>query len=139
MPSEEFVFNELEKPEATIEAGQVTVSEDVVASVAIDTLSKIENVKPSTSGFMSDLYHGKKTSSGVRVFCEENGKHVIRIDVFVIVKYGLRIPDVCWDVQEQVKTKVEELTGFAVDSVNIYVQGIYFEEEPKTETATSEQ
>lgn len=138
MPSEEFIFNEVEKTEETVEAGQVTVSEDVVASVAIDTLSKLENVKPSTSGFMSDLYHGKKTSSGVRVFCEEDARRVIRIDVFVLVKYGLRIPDVCWDVQEQVKTRVEEVTGLVVDSVNIYVQGIYFEEETKTETTIPE-
>ncbi|MDO4218930.1 MAG: Asp23/Gls24 family envelope stress response protein [Synergistaceae bacterium] len=138
MPSEEFDFNEIEKHKETNEVGQITVSEDVIMSVAIDTLSKVTNVKPSTSGFMSDLYHGKKTSSGVRVFCEEAGKCVIRIDVFVLVKYGLRIPDVCWDVQEGIKTRVEEVTGLSVDSVNIYVQGIYFEEEPKPDTASLE-
>lgn len=137
MSSEEFVFNELENREEISEAGKITVSEDVIASVAIDTLSKVQNVKPSTSGFMSDLYHGKKTSSGVRVFCEGVDKLIIRIDVFVLVKYGLRIPDICWDVQEQVKTRVEELTGLSVDSVNIYVQGIYFEEE-KIEATASE-
>ena len=139
MPSEEFVFNELEKREVSNEAGQFTVSEDVITTIAVDTLNKVKNIIPSTSGFMSDLYHGKKTSSGVRVFCENNGKITIRIDAFVLVKYGLRIPDVCWDVQEGIKTRVEEVTGLSVDSVNIYVQGIYFEEEPKLETATQEQ
>ena len=72
MPSEEFVFNELEKREVSNEAGQFTVSEDVITTIAVDTLNKVKNIIPSTSGFMSDLYHGKKTSSGVRVFCEEN-------------------------------------------------------------------
>ena len=117
------------KEEEVGKEGQITVSEDVIASVAIDTLKSVANIRPATSGFMSDLYHVKKTTSGVRVFCDKKDKTVIRIDIFVLVKYGPRIPDVCWDVQEQVKSRVEEVTGLVMDSVNIYVQGIFFEEE----------
>lgn len=126
MPSEEFDFKEQDAQ--ANKSGQITVSEDVIASIAVNTLNKLPNIKPATSGFMSDLYHGKRTSDGVRVFCDKKDKLIIRIDIFVLVKYGPRIPDVCWDVQEQVKTRVEEVTGMVTDSVNIYVQGIYFDE-----------
>ena len=46
------------------------------------------------------------------------------------VKYSLRIPDVCWDVQEAVKDQIERFTGYTVKSVNVYVQGITFSDKP---------
>jgi len=44
------------------------------------------------------------------------------------VKYGLRIPDIAWDVQEAIKNQIENYTGYTVKAVNVHVQGIHFTE-----------
>ena len=41
------------------------------------------------------------------------------------MKYGQRIPDIAWDVQEKIKDNLERYTGYEVQAVNVNVQGIY--------------
>ena len=53
---------------------------------------------------------------------------VTTVDIYVIVRYGFRIPEVAFDIQEHVKSNVENQAGVLVDSVNIHVQGVDFSE-----------
>ena len=55
----------------------------------------------------------------------EHSQGFIDIDTFVFVKYGQRIPDLAWDVQEKIKDNLERYTGYSVRAVNVNVQGIY--------------
>lgn len=120
--------------------GDIHISEDVVAQVVVSAMHMIPGVSAATPGLMANLRLGRKTFNGVRVsFAEENEENII-VDLYVTVRYGLRIPDVCWDVQEAVKNKVEQLTGYSVKNVNVYVQGIDLPtDKDKTETAAVEQ
>ena len=43
----------------------------------------------------------------------------IYIEIFIIVDYGVRIPDVAWEIQNKVKKSVEDMTGLMVKKVNI--------------------
>lgn len=62
----------------------------------------------------------------------ENGEAVIEIGV--TVQYGIKIPDVVSQVQENVRRTVEAITGLKVALVNIYVQNIIIlKEEDKNE------
>ena len=55
--------------------------------------------------------------------------------MYIIIKYGERIPDVAIAVQENVKKQIETMTGLSVIEVNVHVQGVDFgEEENKEET-----
>lgn len=108
--------------------GKVRVSEDVIAQLATKALNSVEGVFPSNPGLMANLRLGRKTINGVRVSVSDAEQPEIIIDAYILVKYGLRIPDVCWDVQESIKEKVEQLTGYTIKSVNVYVQGISFAE-----------
>jgi len=47
------------------------------------------------------------------------------------VEYGVRIPDVSWQIQENVKKAVETMTGLNVVEVNIHIQGVHIEKEVK--------
>ena len=42
-----------------------------------------------------------------------------------LFRYGHRIPDIAWDVQEKIKDNLERYTGYEVQAVNVNVQGIY--------------
>ena len=56
----------------------------------------------------------------------------VTIDINVIMNYGVRIPEVAWNVQDAVKKQVELMTGLSVTKVNVRVVGI---EIPADETA----
>lgn len=113
--------------------GKIRISEDVIAQLATKALSSVEGVMPANPGLMANLRLGRKTINGVRIAVSESETPEIDIDVYITVKYGLRIPDVCWDVQEAIKEQVEQYTGYAIKGVNIYVQGITFaDKKPET-------
>lgn len=73
----------------------------------------------------------KSFSKGVKV---EAGESQVVIDISIIVKYGVRIPDVAWKIQEKCKQAVESMTGLEVKKVNVNVQGVSFDN-VKTEAA----
>ena len=48
----------------------------------------------------------------------------VSFDIFIIVDYDVKIPQVAGDVQVNVKREVEDITGLRVNEVNIHVQGV---------------
>ena len=70
---------------------------------------------------------GKKSlSKGIKVDTKDGE---VKIDIFLIVSYGVKIPDVAREVQENVKKSIEAMAGLNVTQVNIHVQGINLEKE----------
>ena len=53
------------------------------------------------------------------------------IDIIIMVYDGIRIPDIAFNIQSQVKKSVEAMTGLNVREVNVHVQGVKMEEENK--------
>ena len=72
----------------------------------------------------------KNFSKGVKV---EVGEKEAAVDLYIIVKYGSRIPDVALNVQESVKNAIENMTGLNTVEVNVHVQGVGFPEDVKEE------
>ena len=100
--------------------GMIHISEDVIAELARKTIQGIPNIK--TAGLASKFSIGRK--SGIRVSVEHS-QGSVSVDAYVLVKYGQRIPDLAWDVQEKIKDNLERYTGYDVKAVNVNVQGIY--------------
>lgn len=115
--------------------GTVHVAEDVIAQIASRALSSVDGVVPSTASLMSNLRMGRKAVNGVRITMSENEEQSVSVDTYVSVRYGLRIPDVCWDVQAAIKDQIERFSGKTVKSVNVYVQGMIFEEDASGDRA----
>ena len=110
--------------------GSIHISEEVIMELAKKTLTTIPGVQPASPGIASKLGIGRKASDGIRVSVEDKFPPVVTVDVYLLVKYGLRIPDAAWDVQEAIKKTLEQFTGYDVKAVNINVQGIYFQDKP---------
>ena len=115
--------------------GKIRISEDVIAQLATKAINSVEGVTPANPGLMANLRLGRKTINGVRISISDGDSPEIIVDAYVAVKYGLRIPDVCWDVQEAVKDQIERYTGYSIKGVNVYVQGISFAEKKAPEPA----
>lgn len=117
--------------------GTVHVAEDVIAQIASRALASVEGVVPSSASLMSNFRMGRKAINGVRIAVAEADPNEVSVDTYVSVKYGLRIPDVCWDIQAAIKDQVEKFSGKKVKSVNVYVQGMVFDEDEASASAGS--
>ena len=74
------------------------------------------------AGGISEVLSGKKNlSKGIKV---DSGEKETKIDVNIIVEYGVRIPDVAFEIQNKVKKAVENMTGLKVVEVNVHIQGV---------------
>lgn len=104
------------------------ISESVIQEIVRRALARVSSVVLANAG-VSMLGLGRKISDGVRVSLEEGTQPQISVDVYVLVRYGLRIPDVAWDLQEFLKKELETSTGYGTKAVNIFVQGVYFGEQ----------
>ncbi len=110
--------------------GSVHISEEVITELAKRALATVDGVHAASPGLASKLGLGRKAAEGVRISLHESAEvPSITVDVYVMAKYGKRIPDLAWDVQECVRQHLEEYTGYAVRSVNVNIQGVYFSEE----------
>ncbi|WP_102400857.1 Asp23/Gls24 family envelope stress response protein [Haloimpatiens massiliensis] len=124
----------LKKSEAV---GVVKISDEVVsviAALAADEIEGIEEINAGLAGGISQILSGKKNiSKGVKVNVNEGSA---AIDLYVVVRYGIRIPEVCEKVQKNVMKTVETITGLNVSAVNVYVQNISI---PKIEEKNSKE
>lgn len=109
------------------DTGELKISEEVVAIISGISATEIDGIagmSSSLAGEIVEMLGRKNLSKGVKV---EVGEKEAAIDLYVIVNYGYRIPEVSWQVQEKVKKGVEKMTGLKVIEVNIHVQGINFD------------
>lgn len=109
--------------------GNIKIAVDVVstiAGIAADEIEGVANMYSTFAGGIVEKLSKKNASKGVRV--EMNEDSVI-IDLYMIVDYGVKIPELAWEVQENVKSSVETMTGLDVEKVNIHIEGISFEKE----------
>jgi len=103
----------------------IQIADDVVAVIAGKAVSEVNGVAGMAGGFaggISEVLSGKKNlSKGIKVEVTEKD---VKVAVNIIVEYGVRIPDVAFEIQNRVKKAVETMTGLNVSGVNVHVQGV---------------
>lgn len=114
--------------------GTIRIADEVVsiiAGLAATEVTGIAGMSGGLVGGIAEILGRKNFAKGVKV---EVGEREAAVDLYIIVKYGVRIPDVALAAQENVKQAIETMTGLSVVEVNIHVQGVGFpEEEPREE------
>ncbi|MFR0823213.1 MAG: Asp23/Gls24 family envelope stress response protein [Clostridia bacterium] len=134
----EEVVNEGEEI-ALPENNEIKIADDVVAVIAGVAVSEVSGVASMAGGFaggITEVLSGKKNlAKGIKV---EVGEKDTKIDVNIIVEYGVRIPDVAFEIQNKVKKAVENMTGLKVIEVNVHVQGVHTEEKEEPENTTEQ-
>lgn len=119
---------QVENVETTSEG--IQIADDVVSIIAGKAVSEVNGVAGMAGGFaggITEVLSGKKNlSKGIKVDIVEKE---VKVDVNIIVEYGIRIPDVAFEIQNRVKKAVETMTGLKVSNVNVHVQGVSISEE----------
>ena len=115
------------------EVGMIRIADEVVGIIAGMAATEVPGVAGMSAGLLGGIAEmlGKKNlSKGVKV---EVGEREAAVDLYIIVEYGVRIPDVALRVQENVKRAIETMTGLNVVEVNIHVQGVGFSQQDQEE------
>lgn len=114
------------------EGGKINISNEVIASIAGIAATEIEGVAGmagSVASGIAEKFGAKKNpQKGVKVTVSPEGAV---IDLLIVVAFGVRIPELAWEIQENVKNSVESMTGTEVLRVNVFVEGVSFEKKKK--------
>ena len=115
------------------DVGSIRIADEVVGIIAGMAATEVPGVAGMSAGLVGGIAEmlGKKNlAKGVKV---EVGEREAAIDLYIIVEYGVRIPDIALRVQESVKRGIESMTGLDVVEVNVHIQGVGFNQESKIE------
>ena len=108
--------------------GDVRISDEVVANIAVIAAEEIEGVSAvvgsgknvKTSDF-KNFVGMKNYAKAVRVeMCEK----IVSVDMAINVLYGYSLPVCGKAVQERVKSSIESMTGLEVSDVNVRIAGV---------------
>jgi uncharacterized alkaline shock family protein YloU len=111
------------------ESGTIRIANEVVRIIAGIAASEVRGIIGMSGGVadgFAELLMKRNLAKGVKV---EVGERQVAIDLFVIVEYGSKIPEIAYMVQENVKRAVESMTGLEVVEVNVHIQGVEFRSE----------
>ena len=118
--------------EDSTDLGAVQIHHHVIAAIARLAALKVAGVAEMSGTFVDSLAGmiGKQVvDRGIRVDLEEN---FVMIELHVVIDFGARIPQVAWQIQNEVRQAVEQMTGKSVKAVNVIVQALRFRGEEKS-------
>lgn len=108
--------------------GTVSFANEVLETIAGIAVAEVPGIANMSGGFkdgINDLIGKKKLSKGVKATKTEDN---LTFDVQIIVEYGVKVQEVCVNIQESVFNAVETMTGLKANAINVYVQGVKLKE-----------
>jgi len=122
----------VQKEEKT-ELGAIKIHNEVISAVASLAACEVDGVVKIGGSLAKGLYElisKQRFHKGVRV--ENLNDNEIKITVHIVVEYGVDIPHVAAEVQENVRKNVEKMTGLSLAEVDVNIQGVTMASQKKT-------
>nr|WP_317358822.1 Asp23/Gls24 family envelope stress response protein [uncultured Tyzzerella sp.] len=104
--------------------GIVQIADDVLVTIVHTATMEIDGVYSISSSLASEIIgkFGKKTASkGINILNEDNK---LTININLSIKQNYKILDVAENVQNKVKTAIENMAGLQIDKININIVSI---------------
>ena len=113
--------------------GEINVTKETIRSMVSLNLADVKGVVGSRKSIIkeiTDMLRGdtneNETEEATRTIKVEIKDNKPLINLYIIIKYGVRIPDIAWDIQSRVKENLMKKLGINVNEIDIHVQGIQF-------------
>lgn len=113
-----------------VEDGAIKISEEVVQTIAAMAVKDVKGVTVAASfadGFV-EKFVKKNFNKSVKITLEEKA---VTVELHIGIDYGVKIQTVAAELQDMIKRNIETMTDLSVTRVDIYVDGINFNKEPK--------
>ncbi len=105
--------------------GDIRINHSVVASIVRLATLEVSGVAAVGGGFVdgiAEIFSKKGGESGVRVEEDEVGDY--RIEIRVILRFGVELAAVATEVQQRIAEQVEKMTSKSVARVNVIIDGV---------------
>ena len=114
------------------ELGNVSISQEVVATIAESVISEIDGVASLVGGNAKNeiVKFFQNVSSGGKGIEVEVGETECTIDLYIVAKLGHQLPALAGEIQNKVVKAITEITGLKVQEVNVFIQKVVKEEKP---------
>ena len=112
------------KVEIVDEDGRISISEDVIASIARIAAEKVDGIaRPpgGVSGGIKSIFGGEDVAPNIKTELNEEGVHV---ELRIAVEYGYPVHEVAQGIQVNVQKDIEELAGVTVTGIDVYVKKV---------------
>ncbi|SDI31652.1 Asp23/Gls24 family envelope stress response protein [Natribacillus halophilus] len=122
-------YQMLDIEEQENDLGKVEISPEVIEVIAGLATSEVEGISALRGNIATDVaerFGRKNHGKGVKVELGEDG---VVIDVSLVAYYGVSVPEVASQVQRNIQQALETMTSIAMDTINIHVVGIQFEQQ----------
>lgn len=110
----------------TNEMGNVSISEDLIATIAgyatVENYGIVGMCARSAGDAIVELFGRENLQKGVLV--EKVNDNQVDVSLHVALQYGVSLPAVSQNTKQNVRYRIEELTGVSVRDVNIFVESI---------------
>ncbi|WP_010650820.1 Asp23/Gls24 family envelope stress response protein [Oceanobacillus massiliensis] len=113
--------------------GKVEIAPEVIEIIAGIAATEVEELYAMRGNFASGVAErlGKKAhNKGVKVELIEEG---VAIDIYVILNFGVSIPQVAQKLQTNIRQTLTNMTAIELQEVNVHVVGIHMEGKDHTE------
>jgi len=113
--------------------GEINVTNETIGNIASLNLADVKGVVGSRKSIIkeiTDMLRGdtseneiEEASRNIKVEIKDNKP---LINLYIVIKYGVRIPDIAWDIQTRVKEGIMKKLGTDINEIDIHIQGIQF-------------
>ena len=105
--------------------GRISISDEAVANMANHVASEcygvVELVSTRFTDSIATLFNKHSRSKGIKVSTFNN---MIYIDVYVILKHGVKVSEVEASLRGAIKYGVESFTGMIVKNIEVHIVGM---------------
>lgn len=104
--------------------GTVKIADDVVAMIAALAATEVDGVAAMGGNMSNEILKRvgmKSLAKGAKV---DVLNQKVKVELAITMEYGFNIPATCQQVQNKVKSAIENMTGLEVTDVNIRIAGI---------------
>jgi len=135
-PGEQEAESADDRADEGTELGAVRVHHGVIAVIARLAALKVPGVVDMSSSFTDGIASMISKHAGDRGIKVDVEGQMVSLELNIIIAYGVRIPQVAWRIQNDVRRAIEDMTGKKVKAVDVVIQGVHCPIENKQEGET---
>ncbi|MFC7320838.1 Asp23/Gls24 family envelope stress response protein [Halobacillus campisalis] len=113
--------------------GNVEIAPEVIEVIAGIAVSEVAGVASMRGNFATGVVErlGKKShGKGVKVELDQDG---ILIDAYVVMDYGISIPDTAQKIQDNTRQALKNMTALEIKEINVHVVGVQMDSKEEAE------
>ena len=111
--------------------GKIIYNNSIVDGIVLLAIAELDNVE-----LYSFADKKKMRSNAIKISSDKEG---VKVSVAIKVHYSQSVSEVAFRVQEAIRHNVEAMTEYHVESVNVHVYGVNFDEKSAPIVAETEE